>query len=54
VAAELERDWDDKLRALRQVQEAAEAFAHQPCQPALTQEQRQQLLNLSQTLPELW
>jgi DNA invertase Pin-like site-specific DNA recombinase len=54
VAAELERDWEDKLRTLRQVQEAAEAFAHQPCQPTLTPEQRQQLLNLSQTLPELW
>ena len=54
VAAELERDWDDKLRALRQVQEAAETFAHQPGQPTLTPEQRQQLLNLSQTLPELW
>lgn len=54
VAAELERDWEDKLRALRQVQEAAEAFSHQPCHPTLTPEQRQQLLNLSQVLPELW
>lgn len=54
VAAELERDWDDKLRALRQAQEAAESLAHRPSEPTLSQEQRRQLLNLSQTLPDLW
>ena len=30
AAAELEREWDDKLRALRQAEEAAERFAHEP------------------------
>ncbi len=54
VAAELEREWENKLRALRQAQEVAERFAHEPCEPTLTAEQRRQLLNLSQTLPDLW
>ena len=54
VASELETDWNDKLRALREVQEAAERFAQQPSQPLLTPELRAQLLNLSQALPELW
>jgi DNA invertase Pin-like site-specific DNA recombinase len=54
AAAELEREWDDKLRALRQAEEAAERFAHEPCEPMLTPELRDQLLNLSQRLPDLW
>jgi hypothetical protein len=54
VAAELEREWENTLRALRQAQQVAERFAHEPCEPTLTAEQRRQLLNLSQTLPELW
>src|SRR5713101_5833773 len=54
VAAELEREWEDTLRALRQAQEAAERFAQEPDAPTLTAEHRRQLLNLSQTLPELW
>jgi len=54
VAAELEREWDNTLRALRQAQEAAERFAHAPDEPTLTAEHRRQLLNLSQTLPGLW
>lgn len=54
VAGELETDWNDKLRALREVQEAAERFAQQPSQPQLTPELRAQLLNLGQALPELW
>src|SRR5207245_8896232 len=54
VAAELEREWENTLRALRQAQEAAERFAHAPDEPTLTAEHRRQLLNLSQTLPELW
>jgi len=54
AAAELEREWDDRLRALRQAQEAAERFAHEPDEPTLTPELRDQLLNLSQCLPELW
>jgi DNA invertase Pin-like site-specific DNA recombinase len=54
AAAELEHEWDDKLRALREAQEAAERFANEPCEPTLTMEQRHQLLTLSQRLPDLW
>ena len=54
AAAELEREWDDRLRALRQAEEAAERFAHEPDEPTLTPERRHQLLNLSQCLPDLW
>jgi hypothetical protein len=54
AAAELEREWDDKLRALRQAEEAAERFAHEPGEPTLTSELREQLLHLSQRLPDLW
>src|SRR5216684_6164221 len=54
AAAELERAWEDTLRALRQAEEAAERFAHEPCEPTLTPERRAQLLPLSQRLPALW
>jgi hypothetical protein len=54
AAAELERDWDDKLRALRQAEEAAARFAQAPTEPTLSPELREQLLHLSQRLPELW
>ena len=54
AAAELERAWEDTLRALRQAEEAAERFAHEPCEPTVTPELREQLLHLSQRLPELW
>jgi len=54
VAAELERHWEDQLRALREAQEAADRFAQQLPEPVLTAALRQKLLNLSQVLPELW
>ena len=54
AAAELERDWDDKLRALRQAEEAAARFAQEPAEPTLSPELRHQLLNLSQSLPAWW
>ncbi len=54
AAAELEREWDDRLRALRQAEEAAERFAHAPGESTLTPEIRDQLLHLSQCLPDLW
>jgi len=54
AAAELEREWDDQLRALRQAEAAAERFAHEPDEPTLTPEFRHQLLHLSQCLPDLW
>src|SRR5215471_6656605 len=54
AAAELERAWDDRLRALHQAEEAAERFAHEPGASALTPETREPLLHLSQCLPDLW
>jgi hypothetical protein len=54
AAAELEREWDERLRALRQAEEAAARFAHEPTEPTLTPEFRHQLLHLSQCLPDLW
>ena len=54
AAAELERAWENKLRALRQAEEAAERCAHGPCEPLLTAALREQLLHLSQSLPALW
>ena len=54
AAAELERAWDDKLRTLRQAEEAAERCAQEPCEPTLTPAIREQLLHLSQHLPDLW
>jgi recombinase len=53
AAAALERAWDDRLRALRQAEEAAERFAPEPGESALTPETREPLLHLSQCLPEL-
>jgi hypothetical protein len=54
AAAALERAWDATLRALRQAEEAAERFAHEPGDATLTPEIRDQLLPLSQGLPDLW
>jgi len=54
AAAELEREWDARLRALRQAEEVAERFAHEPGESTLTPEIRDQLLHLSQCLPDLW
>ena len=54
AAAELERDWDDRLRALRQAEETAARFAQEPPEPTLSPELRDQLLNLSQSLPKWW
>ena len=54
AAAELERAWEDALRALRQAEEAAVRFAQAPAEPTLSPELREQLRHLSQRLPELW
>ncbi|NTW03900.1 MAG: recombinase family protein [Oscillochloris sp.] len=54
VAGELERDWNDRLRAVREAQEAADRFAQPPLEPALTPALRQPLRHLSDTLPALW
>src|SRR5262249_14531240 len=53
AAAELEREWDDRLRALRQAEEAAERFAQEPDEPTLTAALRHQPLHLRQCLPGL-
>jgi Recombinase/Recombinase zinc beta ribbon domain len=54
VAAELERRWEEKLRALRSVEEAYARFQQQPPTPPLTPEQRAQFQRVSDTLPILW
>jgi DNA invertase Pin-like site-specific DNA recombinase len=54
VAAELERRWEQALRALAQAQEQAERFAQQPRAPGLDPALRTQLAELSTRLPELW
>lgn len=54
AAAELERDWDDKLRALRQAEEAAARFAQAPAESTLHPELRAQLVDLSHSLPGWW
>jgi hypothetical protein len=54
AAAALARAWEDRLRALRQAEEAAERFAHEPDEPTLTPALRQQLLHLSPCRPALW
>lgn len=54
VAGELERRWEEKLRALRTVDEEYARFQQRPPTPTLTPEQRQQFQQLSETLPTLW
>jgi DNA invertase Pin-like site-specific DNA recombinase len=54
VTAELERRWEEKLRALRTVEEAYARFQQQPPTPTLTPEQRRQFQQLSDSLPALW
>lgn len=54
VAAELERRWEEKLRALRTVEEAYARFCQRPPTPSLTPTQRAQFQQLSDTLPTLW
>lgn len=54
VAAELERRWEQALRALAQAQEQAERFTQQPQDPPLDPVLRAQLSELSRRLPKLW
>jgi hypothetical protein len=53
AAAERERAWDDRLRALRQAAEAAERCAHEPDEPTVTPARRHPLRHLSPCLPAL-
>jgi len=54
VAAELERRWEEKLQALRTVEEAYARFRQRPPTPTLTPAQRTQFQQLSETLLALW
>ena len=54
VAAELERQWEQKLCELREVQEAEERFTAKPAELTLSAKMRQQLGDLNQQLPQLW
>jgi DNA invertase Pin-like site-specific DNA recombinase len=54
VAAELERRWEEALRALARTREQAERFAEQPREPHLDPALRGQLAELSRRLPQLW
>lgn len=53
VARELERRWDDALRADEQTQVDYGRF-EQECPQQLNDEERQQILALSKDLPQLW
>lgn len=54
VAAELEKGWEEALRALTEAKETAERFARTPLAPELEPELRAQLEDLGRKLPELW
>jgi hypothetical protein len=54
VAAELERRWEQALRALAQARDTAERFAQQSPAPEVDPQVRAQLADLSTRLPEVW
>ena len=54
VAAELEQQWEEKLRQLQTTQEAHTRFQQTPAVPTLSPERREQFCHLSETLPTLW
>ncbi len=54
VAAELERQWEEKLHQLQSTREAHERFQHASAAPAIAPELREQFRQLSKTLPNLW
>jgi hypothetical protein len=54
VAAELERQWETALIALREAEETAARFAERPAEPELAPEARERLAHLGQALPALW
>jgi len=54
VAAELEKGWEEALRALTEARETAERFARTPPAVGLEPELRAQLEDLGRRLPELW
>jgi DNA invertase Pin-like site-specific DNA recombinase len=54
VAAELERRWEQKLRARQETEEAYERFQSGLSSAQLTEEMQEQFRHLSDTLPSLW
>ena len=54
VAAELERRWEETLRALQETEEAYQRFQQTPTPSEIPAKLRDQLQHLSQTLPDLW
>jgi hypothetical protein len=53
VARQLAKDWEDKLAAQRQLQEAYERFVHTQSR-VLSQEERDAIAQLAQNIPALW
>lgn len=54
VASELEKQWEDKLRTLKETQEIVERFEQKSIEPKLSNPLRQQLSEINQQLPHLW
>jgi hypothetical protein len=54
VAGELERQWEAKLQALHEVQEEYGRFQQRAPLPTLTEQQRRQFGEFSESLPALW
>lgn len=54
VAAELERRWEEKLRAQHEEQQQYARFLQRPAARTLSSEQCAQFRQLSEMLPELW
>ncbi len=54
VAAELEKRWEEKLHHLQETQEDYDRFVQTPAISVIPPEVREQLRNISFSLPELW
>ncbi len=54
VAATLEKQWEDKLKQTREIEEDQDRFLHHASPPELTPEMRRQFECISERLPELW
>ncbi len=54
VAGELEKGWEDALRALAEAEQAAERFERQKPRTDLDPTLREQLADLGKRLPQLW
>lgn len=54
VAANLEHQWEDKLKARRVIQEDYERFQSAPLKQQITPEMHEQFRHISDALPSLW